>query len=165
MASDQGASLALDRWQAWNSVFAGETTGYPLDAGVALFYARCGSIDGSLLQSYRSLLSDEERQRNQRYRFERDRDRDMLARALTRCVLAGFLSCSPEQLVFERGKHGKPGLAAEKMPGVADVGSLAFNLSHAGDWVVLNGWGVGEAHYGGYAQLARVSGDWLVPLP
>ncbi|HEY3888264.1 MAG TPA: acryloyl-CoA reductase, partial [Caulobacteraceae bacterium] len=31
--------------------------------------------------------------------------------------------------------------------------------------VVLNGWGVGESHHGGYAQKARVKGDWLVKLP
>jgi len=35
----------------------------------------------------------------------------------------------------------------------------------AGDTVVLNGWGVGEVHWGGLAQKARVNGDWLVPLP
>jgi acrylyl-CoA reductase (NADPH) len=34
-----------------------------------------------------------------------------------------------------------------------------------GDPVVLNGWGVGEKHWGGLAQRARVSGDWLIPLP
>jgi acrylyl-CoA reductase (NADPH) len=34
-----------------------------------------------------------------------------------------------------------------------------------GDKVVLNGWGVGESHWGGLAQYARVKGDWLVPLP
>lgn len=34
-----------------------------------------------------------------------------------------------------------------------------------GDRVVLNGWGVGEGHWGGLAQYARLSGDWLVPLP
>jgi acrylyl-CoA reductase (NADPH) len=34
-----------------------------------------------------------------------------------------------------------------------------------GDRVVLNGWGVGETHHGGYAQRARVKGDWLVKLP
>jgi acrylyl-CoA reductase (NADPH) len=34
-----------------------------------------------------------------------------------------------------------------------------------GDKVILNGWGVGETHYGAYAKRARVSGDWLVPLP
>ena len=35
----------------------------------------------------------------------------------------------------------------------------------AGDKVVLTGWRVGEAHWGGYSQKARVNGDWLVPLP
>ena len=34
-----------------------------------------------------------------------------------------------------------------------------------GDKVVLTGWRVGEAHWGGYAQKARVRADWLVPLP
>lgn len=34
-----------------------------------------------------------------------------------------------------------------------------------GDKVVLNGWGVGEGHHGGYAEKARVKGDWLVKLP
>jgi acrylyl-CoA reductase (NADPH) len=34
-----------------------------------------------------------------------------------------------------------------------------------GDNVILNGWGAGETHYGGYAQYARVSGDWLVKRP
>lgn len=33
-----------------------------------------------------------------------------------------------------------------------------------GDRVVLNGWGVGEVHWGGLAGMARVKGDWLVPL-
>ncbi len=35
----------------------------------------------------------------------------------------------------------------------------------AGDRVVLTGWRVGEVHWGGYAQKARVNGDWLVALP
>ena len=34
-----------------------------------------------------------------------------------------------------------------------------------GDAVVLTGWRVGETHWGGYAERARVNGDWLVPLP
>ena len=34
-----------------------------------------------------------------------------------------------------------------------------------GDKVVLTGWRVGERHWGGYAEKARVKGDWLVPLP
>jgi len=34
-----------------------------------------------------------------------------------------------------------------------------------GDAVVLTGWRVGEVHWGGYAGMARVKADWLVPLP
>jgi acrylyl-CoA reductase (NADPH) len=34
-----------------------------------------------------------------------------------------------------------------------------------GDQVIVNGWGLGETHLGGYAQKARVKGDWLVGLP
>ncbi|MDX7949936.1 oxidoreductase [Lichenihabitans sp. Uapishka_5] len=34
-----------------------------------------------------------------------------------------------------------------------------------GDAVVLNGWGVGETHWGAYAELAQVPGEWLIPLP
>lgn len=34
-----------------------------------------------------------------------------------------------------------------------------------GDKVVLTGWRVGEAHWGGYGQKASVNADWLVPLP
>lgn len=36
---------------------------------------------------------------------------------------------------------------------------------HPGQAVVLTGWRVGELHWGGYAQRARVKAEWLVPLP
>ena len=53
-------------------------------------------------------------------------------------------------------------------PGI-DFSGTVIESSHAGfkagDQVILNGFGVGESHSGGYAQKARVSGDWLVPLP
>src|SRR3546814_16625974 len=54
------------------------------------------------------------------------------------------------------------------IPGIDFVGRVrdSSHASHSvGDLVVLNGWGVGETHLGGYAELARVPGDWLVPLP
>jgi len=54
------------------------------------------------------------------------------------------------------------------VPGIDLVG-VVEESSHpehkVGDRVVLNGWGVGEAHWGGLAQKARVNGDWLIPLP
>ena len=54
------------------------------------------------------------------------------------------------------------------IPGVDLAGEVVASQHpdwRAGDAVVLNGWGVGESHYGGYAGLARVKGDWLIPLP
>ncbi len=36
---------------------------------------------------------------------------------------------------------------------------------HVGQSVLLTGWGVGENHWGGLAEQARVNGDWLVPVP
>src|SRR3546814_16225231 len=54
------------------------------------------------------------------------------------------------------------------IPGIDFVGRVrdSSHASHSvGDLVVLNGWGVGETHLGGYAEVARVPGDWLVPLP
>ena len=54
------------------------------------------------------------------------------------------------------------------VPGI-DLAGTVRESSHAewkvGDNVVLNGWGVGETHWGGLAQIARVNGDWLIPLP
>ncbi len=54
------------------------------------------------------------------------------------------------------------------IPGIDFAGTVSES-SHpawkAGDRVVLNGWGVGEAHCGGLAEVARVRGEWLVPLP
>ncbi|MCK6391235.1 MAG: oxidoreductase [Azonexus sp.] len=54
------------------------------------------------------------------------------------------------------------------VPGIDLVGQVEAS-AHAdyavGDTVVLNGWGVGEGHWGGLAQMARLKGDWLVPLP
>ncbi|MES9834039.1 MAG: MDR family oxidoreductase [Candidatus Thiodiazotropha sp. DIVDIV] len=54
------------------------------------------------------------------------------------------------------------------VPGIDLVGSVTQS-SHddysSGDLVVLNGWGVGEVHWGGLAQKAKLNGDWLVHLP
>ena len=54
------------------------------------------------------------------------------------------------------------------VPGI-DLAGVVEDSSHPdyrpGDAVLLNGWGVGEGHWGGLAQLARLKGDWLIPLP
>jgi acrylyl-CoA reductase (NADPH) len=54
------------------------------------------------------------------------------------------------------------------VPGI-DFAGIVETSSHPdfepGDPVLLNGWGTGETHWGGYAEKARVKGDWLLPLP
>lgn len=54
------------------------------------------------------------------------------------------------------------------VPGIDLAGKVISSQDtryQAGDDVVLTGWGVGENHWGGMAQKARLKGDWLVPLP
>jgi acrylyl-CoA reductase (NADPH) len=54
------------------------------------------------------------------------------------------------------------------VPGIDLAGTVEQSSNPAyksGDKVLLNGWGVGETHWGGLAQIARVKADWLIPLP
>ncbi len=54
------------------------------------------------------------------------------------------------------------------VPGI-DIAGVVETSTHpdwkTGDRVLLNGWGVGEGHWGGLAQKARLKADWLIPLP
>jgi acrylyl-CoA reductase (NADPH) len=54
------------------------------------------------------------------------------------------------------------------VPGIDLVGKVTQCDSDAfseGDWVLLNGFGVGEMHWGGLAEKTRLKSDWLIPLP
>jgi acrylyl-CoA reductase (NADPH) len=54
------------------------------------------------------------------------------------------------------------------VPGVDLAGTVEHSSDpdfKPGDQVVLNGWGVGESHWGGLAQRARLQGKWLIALP
>lgn len=54
------------------------------------------------------------------------------------------------------------------VPGIDFSGVVESSESarfRPGDEVILTGWRVGEVHWGGYAGMARVKSDWLVPLP
>ncbi|HTH28202.1 MAG TPA: MDR family oxidoreductase [Sphingobium sp.] len=54
------------------------------------------------------------------------------------------------------------------VPGIDLVGTVRESASaefKPGDTVVLNGWGVGEGHWGGLGQIARLKSDWLIKLP
>ncbi len=65
---------------------------------------------------------------------------------------------------------GRPGVVRgyPMVPGIDLAGTVSASTSDGyspGDKVVLNGWEVGESHWGGLAQKARLDAEWLVPLP
>jgi len=54
------------------------------------------------------------------------------------------------------------------IPGIDFAGTVEASSNpdfKSGDAVILNGWGLGETHLGGYSQIARVKGDWLIKRP
>ena len=54
------------------------------------------------------------------------------------------------------------------VPGIDFAGTVESSTHSeykAGDQVLLNGWGLGESHWGGLSQMARVKGDWLLHVP
>lgn len=85
-------------------------------------------VDAPTHSRLQSCLSGDERQRAGHYRRAEDRRRYVAARGTLRCVLDG----RPQDLRFRYAPGGKPALIRER-PGAA----LDFNLSHAGDLVVL----------------------------
>jgi acrylyl-CoA reductase (NADPH) len=65
---------------------------------------------------------------------------------------------------------GNPGVARVDplIPGIDLVGTVAASSDttwKVGERVLLNGWGVGEVHHGGFAERARVKGTWLTAVP
>lgn len=86
--------------------------------------------DPSLLDAYRALMSPTEREQQQRFVFEKDRHRYLVTRALVRTALSRYASVPAARLAFVANAYGKPALA-EAPP------DLAFNVSHAGNLVVL----------------------------
>ncbi len=77
-----------------------------------------------LLESYRSVLSEEEAVKFPRFLFEGDRRQYLLSRALVRDVLSRYVGVEPSELVFTRNAHGKPALA------VPAGCPITFNVSH-----------------------------------
>ena len=102
----------------------------PTELPVSLWVARVSTCDEQMLAECRALMSVEELQRNSRYRFERDQHRDQVSRALLRSTLSRFVARPSHSLEFSIGQHGKPRL-------LDAPDNLSFNLSHAGDFVVL----------------------------
>ncbi|MEM9007271.1 MAG: 4'-phosphopantetheinyl transferase superfamily protein [Cyanobacteria bacterium P01_F01_bin.86] len=74
-------------------------------------------------------LSYDERSRSQRFFKLEDRERFILSRGGLRYLLACYLTCAPESLIFAYNSYGKPSL-------LAPHDSLYFNVAHSGAWVI-----------------------------
>jgi acrylyl-CoA reductase (NADPH) len=64
--------------------------------------------------------------------------------------------------------QGRVARSFPMVPGIDLAGTVVASETadyQVGDRVVLTGWGIGERHWGGFAELARVRSEWLVPLP
>ncbi|HLO30242.1 MAG TPA: 4'-phosphopantetheinyl transferase superfamily protein [Anaerolineales bacterium] len=80
------------------------------------------------LDQLAATLSKDEAQRAARFHFPADRDRFIAAHGCLRAVLARYLLCEPDQLIFLTNSYGKPELDDHK---------LEFNLSHSGDLALV----------------------------
>ncbi|MBL9213333.1 MAG: 4'-phosphopantetheinyl transferase superfamily protein [Opitutaceae bacterium] len=86
----------------------------------------------SSLGALARLLSPDEQARAARFRRETDRHRFVAAHGGLRQLLGGYLNQPPAALGFVVGEFGKPALAD-----AAAGRTLSFNLSHAGDWILI----------------------------
>ena len=103
---------------------------------LCLFFAGTDVDPGSMAQ-YRSVLSEDERQKADRFRFEKDRRLSVTARALVRYLLSEYTGNPPESFRFRDNRFGKPSLA-----GSTELPDLRFNLSHSNGMVVCGlAWG------------------------
>jgi 4'-phosphopantetheinyl transferase len=79
----------------------------------------------------RGWLSDSERRRGERFQRGEDARAFLARRVWLRIVLAGYLGCSPAELVLAQEALGKPALVRP------DAAGLRFNLSRSGEWLLL----------------------------
>ena len=100
---------------------------------IDIWCARPQAIDAALLAAYRSMLTEDETARMQRFYFERDRLRFLVTRALVRSVLSRYAPGAPADWRFDANAYGRPSLRSPT--GIA--ASIAFNLSHTADMVVM----------------------------
>jgi 4'-phosphopantetheinyl transferase len=87
--------------------------------------------DGPLLEQYRALLTEEERQKEARFQFEKHRRQYVITRALIRTVLSGYSGLEPRCWRFATSAYGRPQVRAPSR-----IGGLSFNLAHTDDLIV-----------------------------
>jgi 4'-phosphopantetheinyl transferase len=99
------------------------------------------------LDALSAVLNGDELAKADRFRREADRSSSIVARGALRVLLSGYTGLPAAELQFQYLETGKPFLAVpqasrllapEELPGRRDAcGTIAFNISHSGDWVVL----------------------------
>ena len=86
----------------------------------------------SYLNTYRHILSLEEKQRAERFKFKRDQDRFIIAHVLLRLVLSRYIKITPQAIAYSSNSFGKPNLK-----GCSDIETINFNMSHSNDHVLI----------------------------
>jgi len=81
-------------------------------------------------ESWRDILSQDERERACRFLFTRDQQRFITCRSILRVLLGNYLGRGPAELVFAYSTHSKPSVAVPPS-------DIRFNLSHSGDRAVF----------------------------
>jgi 4'-phosphopantetheinyl transferase len=89
--------------------------------------------DPRLLEEYRRVLSEEEREKQQRFHFERDRHRYLVTRAMVRTVLSRYAAVGVREWRFEVNAYGKPSIAPEH----SAARGIEFNISHTDGLVAV----------------------------
>jgi 4'-phosphopantetheinyl transferase len=87
----------------------------------------------ALLDTYRQLLTEQERSGGLRFHFPEDRHRYLLTRALVRTVLSLYAPVSPTEWSFAANAHGRPEIAN----GAKSAAGLSFNVSHSRGIVMM----------------------------
>ncbi len=98
------------------------------DHEIHIYLTDSETVPASLLARYRSIMSEQELERNQRYRMDRDRRTDCIARCLTRTTLSRYADLPPTEWLFVNNKFGKPEIQNPPIP-------IRFNLSHTSRFV------------------------------
>ena len=114
-----------------------EKVSVPKD-GIVLYLVDVRSMGARPESRWRELLSSDELDRASRFHFERDRQSYSVTRGVLRALLASSLEVRPQELTFQYSDKGKPRLASPYSR------SLAFNISHSGDFALLGFAGTGN---------------------
>jgi 4'-phosphopantetheinyl transferase len=105
-----------------------------IDCGrVDLWCAYLDEIPALVIEEYRALLIDSERERAARFHFEPERRRYVVTRALVRTTLSRYAPIAPQEWAFSSNPYGRPEIATDDPL----ARRLSFNVSHTTNLVVL----------------------------